>query len=158
MVDDVGDDVIMNKASVLTARAADQGFLWQNGENLDSTGFSQTFPFSKFENGFLQTAINIFDQTCLNCRKYDENLIFSPNLFSRPSSDWKQNEEKIEFVFYVASPVLSGVVESSDLHNCPNTLAQTCSMLIDVTTRKFFIDTSQNDSCIPDICRKRREP
>ena len=52
MVDDVGDDVIMNKASVLTARAADQGFLWQNGENLDSTGFSQTFPFSKFENGF----------------------------------------------------------------------------------------------------------
>ena len=107
--------------------------------------------------GFLQTAINIFDQTCLNCRKYDENLIFSPNLFSRPS-DWKQNEEKIEFVFYVASPILSGVVESSDLHNCPNTLAQTCSMLIDVTTRKFFIDTSQNDSCIPDICRKRREP
>ena len=52
MVDNVGDDVIMNKASVLTARAADQGFLWQNGENLDSTGFSQTFPFSKFENGF----------------------------------------------------------------------------------------------------------
>ena len=62
MVDDVGDDVIMNKASVLTARAADQGFLWQNGENLDSTGFSQTFPFSKFENGFLQTAINVFNK------------------------------------------------------------------------------------------------
>ena len=68
MVDDVGDDVIMNKASVLTARAADQGFLWQNGENLDSTGFSQTFLFSKFENGFLQTAINVFNKyiTILN--------------------------------------------------------------------------------------------